>query len=392
MKTRPIAAALLLAFAPATFPAPAFAQATAEDPITAMARARFKEGVEFYDKGQYEQARASFLQAYALKKHPAVLLNLAWSCLKSGHTLEADKYFKQFLTDGKDIITDKQRADANDGLNQTRAKLGHIEIQAAAGTDVTVDGEHVGTAPLAEPVSVEAGAHTVKFKASDGTTDTESVSVLGGEKAVARFRGGAAAATATAGPAAATTSSRPAPAGNGEPSASSAASETTGTQSDQETAPKESAPGAETASGGSSPLAPPAHLAPVFVLGGVAVAGYALAIGMFVVKGQAQDKANLAASAIRDAGGHAGTCVNVPSGSKFANDCNALITDNNDVNTDATVGNIALGVGIAATLGGIVYWLVADKGDSHHDQTAYQPVLTPMVGPGLGGLSLSGAF
>jgi len=388
MKTRPIAAALLLAFAPATFPAPAFAQATAEDPITAMARARFKEGVEFYDKGQYEQARASFLQAYALKKHPAVLLNLAWSCFKSGHTLEAEKYFKQFLTDGKDIITDKQRADANDGLNQTRAKLGHIEIQAAAGTDVTVDGEHVGTAPLNEPVSVEAGAHTVKFKASDGTTDTESVSVLGGEKAVARFRGGSGVGAATAGTTAATTSSGPAAAGGGEPSSSpSAASEATGTQSDQETAPKESAPGAEAPSGGSSPFAPPANLTPVFILGGAALAGYALAIGMVTVKGQAQDKANAAEATIKAGGGT--TCVNVPSGSRFYNDCQALITDDKDVNTDATIGNIALGVGIAATLGGIVYWLVADK---HKEQTAYQPVLTPMVGPGLGGLSLSGAF
>jgi hypothetical protein len=395
MKTRPIAAALLLAFAPATFPAPAFAQASAEDPITTMARARFKEGVEFYDKGQYEQARASFLQAYALKKHPAVLLNLAWSCLKGGHALEAEKYFKQFLVDGKDISTDKQRADANDGLNQARAKLGHIEIQAAAGTDVTIDGNHIGTAPVAEPVSVEPGAHTVTFKASDGTTETESVSVLGGEKAVARFRGGAAAGTAAAGATAATTatSAAPAPAGGGSPAspASNESPETTGAaSSERETAPpKESAPGGEGPSGGTSPLAPPAHLAPVFILGGVALAGYGLALGMLVVKGQAQDKANQAASAIQSAGGRAGTCVNVQPGSKFYNDCQALITDDNDVNTDATVGNIALGVGIAATLGGIVYWLVADK---NKEQTAYRPVLAPMVGPRLGGLSLSGAF
>src|SRR5271165_3315566 len=109
MRTRPLAAALLLALAPATFPVNAVAQTGAEDPVTAMARARFKEGVEFYDKGQFEQARAAFLQAYALKKHPAVLLNLAWSCLKSGHAIDAERYFKQFLADSKDI-TDKQRA------------------------------------------------------------------------------------------------------------------------------------------------------------------------------------------------------------------------------------------------------------------------------------------
>src|SRR5580658_5564456 len=100
MRTRSVAVALLVAFAPAVAAIPARAQSAAEDPTTDMARARFKEGVGFYDKGQFEQARASFLQAYALKKHPTVLLNLAWSCLKSGHTLEAEHYFKQFLVEG----------------------------------------------------------------------------------------------------------------------------------------------------------------------------------------------------------------------------------------------------------------------------------------------------
>src|SRR5262245_63617281 len=128
MKTRSLAAVLLLAFAPVAFGAPAFAQ-PADDPTIKAARARFQEGVAFYDKGEYEQARAAFLQAYALKKHPAVLLNLAWSSLKSGHVLEGKKYFEQFLNEAKDA-TDKQRADANDGLSQAKAKLGRIDIQA----------------------------------------------------------------------------------------------------------------------------------------------------------------------------------------------------------------------------------------------------------------------
>src|SRR5579862_8601780 len=98
MRHRFIAMSLLLALAPAATAAPCWAQG-ADDATTTTARARFKEGVEFFDKGDFEQARAAFLQAYALKKHPAVLLNLAWSCLKSGHPLEAQKYFEQFPND-----------------------------------------------------------------------------------------------------------------------------------------------------------------------------------------------------------------------------------------------------------------------------------------------------
>src|SRR5580658_7395024 len=111
MRTRPIAVALLLALAPGVFPSVVVAQSATDDATTSMARARFKEGVDFFDKGQFDNARVSFLQAYALKKHPAVLLNLAWSCLKSGHAFEAERYFRQFLTDSKDV-SDKQRLDA----------------------------------------------------------------------------------------------------------------------------------------------------------------------------------------------------------------------------------------------------------------------------------------
>jgi hypothetical protein len=186
--TRPIAVALLLTLAPVVTTHPAFAQAAATDDATiTMARARFKEGVEYYDKGEYELARASFLQAYALRKHPAVLLNLGWSCLKSGHALEAERYFKQFLSEGKEI-TDKQRADATDGAAQARGKLGRIDVLVPGGTDVTVDGDHLGTAPLADPVFVEGGAHTVKLRTADGTVDTQSITVLSGERTVARLK------------------------------------------------------------------------------------------------------------------------------------------------------------------------------------------------------------
>src|ERR1700757_3815616 len=117
MRTTSLALILAVSMSPILLPTASSAQTAADDPTTTMARARFKEGVEFYDKGEYEQARAAFLQAYALKKHPAVLLNLAWSSLKSGHVLEGKKYFEQFLNEAKDA-TDKQKADANDGLTQ----------------------------------------------------------------------------------------------------------------------------------------------------------------------------------------------------------------------------------------------------------------------------------
>jgi hypothetical protein len=350
-----------------------------------MARSRFKEGVDFYDKGEFEQARLSFLQAYALKKHPAVLLNLAWSCLKSGHALEADKYFKQFLAEGKDI-TDKQRSDANDGLTQTRARLGRIEVSAAAGTEVTVDGERVGTAPLAEPVVVEIGAHTVKFKATDGATDTQSITVMGGEKVVARYKPPVT-APAAVGPAApaASTPAPEAPAGGTAPAKRAAApSEEGGEQAESKAAPKKSA-GAEAE--GKSIFAPPRNLVPVYILAGAAVALYAGAGLMAYFRDQAQGKADdLKATIVRNNG----SCIPQGTAARFVAACDAWQTDVSQANDDATWANVLLGFGIAATAGAVVYWFIADKHEETH--VASEPTVSPILGANVAGLSLSAQF
>jgi hypothetical protein len=381
MRTRTLAIALFLAAAaPAAAVAPSLAQPQTDDAITVMARTRFKEGVAFYDKAEYEQARASFLQAYALKKHPAILQNLAWSCLKSGHALEAEKYFKQFLAEKTDL-TDKEKADANDGLSQSRAKLGRIEVVAPQGTEVTVDGDKAGTTPL-DAIAVEAGAHTVKFKGSDGTTDTESVSVLAGEKAQARFAkpGGAA-------PPATTVAQNPPPPGDtGTTSTSTPPSDTSKPADSGQT--KETPPGAH-----KNLLAPPKNVVPAIVLAGVGVAGFGVAIGFLISKGTAQGKADDVANQIRSHGGSNGTCVNP--NATFKDACNAFVQDNNDVNTDATIGNIGVAAGIIGLAGAGLYWILAPKKDdsaSPATGSLTRPMVTPMLGRTVGGLTVSGSF
>jgi Tfp pilus assembly protein PilF len=375
MKTRPLAIALLLALAPATFPVTVYAQAPADDATTTMARARFKEGVEFYDKGDFEQARASFLQAYALKKHPAVLLNLAWSCVKSGHALEGERYFKQFLAEGKEI-TDKQRADATDGLTQARNKLGHIEIQATAGTEVTVDGEKVGTAPLADTISVEGGAHTVKFKGPDGTTDTQSVTVLGGEKQVAKFGK---------------------PSGAIAPTGSEQKAEPTPTPPTEQPKPEEPKaqeppPPKETPSSGGSIFSRPASIAPPIVLWSIGGASFVAAVFLASSKSSAQNNANGAAAAIEHAGGGANTCT--PAGlvaaPQFGQACSAYSTDLNQVNQDATIGNVLVGVGVAAVVGGFAWWLFAPKANAEASTGALH--VTTDIGRSYAGVNLGAAF
>src|SRR5713101_3208360 len=98
MRTRACLATLMLAAASVAVAVPR-AHAQDKDAVVEMARRRFQEGVKYFDQKRYEEARAAFLQAYALKRHPAVLLNLAQCELRSGHNLEAARHFAAYLRD-----------------------------------------------------------------------------------------------------------------------------------------------------------------------------------------------------------------------------------------------------------------------------------------------------
>ena len=363
MKTSRIAAAVLVAFLSSTVPHRAAAQ---DDPVTMQARARFKEGVDFYDKGQYENARLAFLQAYALKKHPAVLLNLAQSSAKAGHPLEAAKYFQQFIKESTSA-SPQQRADAESGLAEVRQKLGRIEIVAPAGTDITLDEkERLGTAPFSEPLDVEPGAHSLR-----APNETVRVTANAGQKVQARFGGGVqpVAPVPVAPPTAAPATPPPGP----PPAETTMPPDDTGTKE-------------------------PLPMWPGYAGIGVAGAGLIGVILFAAFKADAQSKADAVAGEIRDAANKRGissvgvcSSTNASIQKDFGGACTTLKQNNNKVDTNATIANVSgvvLGVGAAFA----ITWLIAVPIVNRKRNKSEIPVITPYAGYGNGGFTLSGSF
>ena len=311
--------------------------------------------------------------------------------MKSNHPLDAERYFAQFLREAQSIAPAK-KAEAERGRDDARARLGRLEVSAAAGTEVTIDNERAGTAPLPEPIFVEPGAHSVKFKSPGGETDTQSVSVLAGQQVVARYKGGPAATpvpTPIPTPSTSPTPTTPEPVTTPKPDA---AAPSDPRDADNSTPPPSSA---DTGTKQKSLLSPPNNMVPVYIGGGIALAAFGTSVVMLIVKGNAQSNADSVAAAIRSKGGRAGVCssTNAQDVATFGKACAALNDDNNAVNTDATVGNVALGVGVLALLGTAAYYLAAPKRDSAASATAHvRPVVTPILGPHVGGLSISGSF
>jgi hypothetical protein len=165
------------------------------DSVTIIARQRYNEGVAAYDAGKFEDARASFLQAYALKHHPAVLLNLGQSELRSNHPDDAGNHLQQFIREFAAASPD-QRAAAEKGLAEAKRHVGFVVIIVdAPGADLSIDGTTVGKSPLVDPVYLKPGKHTV-FAALQGKNAVASVDVKAGTAASASLSLGIAPAPA----------------------------------------------------------------------------------------------------------------------------------------------------------------------------------------------------
>ena len=177
-----LSCAVLLA-ASSAFAAPAV-RAGDEDTTVAIARERFKEGVAFFDQKQYDKARVAFLQAYALKKHPAVLLNLAQSELRCGHEVDAAKHFSAYLREST-TASEAERQAAEAGLNATKAAVALLDVNVdESGTEIYVDGNLEGISPLPGALYVTPGPHNVEAR-KGGKTKTQQVNTSAGRQFMA---------------------------------------------------------------------------------------------------------------------------------------------------------------------------------------------------------------
>jgi hypothetical protein len=154
----------------------AAAPARADDMTTKEAQARFEEGLGRVKDGDFDGARISFAQAYAVLKKPDILWNLALAEQKSGHPVEAIGHFRQLQRDAR---TDADRTNASKHVTELLGQTGHIEVAAVSGAQVSVDGSVVGMAPLADQVDVPAGKHHVEAATAQGKKATDIDATLG---------------------------------------------------------------------------------------------------------------------------------------------------------------------------------------------------------------------
>ena len=399
LRKRHAPAALLFVLTAATAPIVVSTPArAADDAMIQMARERFQEGVKYYDEKQYEKARAAFLQAYALKRHPAVLLNLAQSELRSGHEADAAKHFVTYLREHKEA-TALERQEAEKGLAAAKAKVGEITLNVDTdGAEIYVDGQPEGRSPLAGPIYLEPGQHAIEAR-REGKVGTANVTAKAGAGATVSVALGAGGSPAVApGPGSAET---------GEEGAETGAPVTKDSESGS--AEGEGLAAVDLDTGGSrEPFFSWASHTPVaWVGGGLAVLGLGGGLAFAIGSSQAYSSANATAETIRkqaemdhiDGGACNSPSTNTDNPTRnqdYVDACKTFKDNKDKAELQERLSLISFIVAGAAVTGTIVYYLV-DAGPKQ--EAGVRPKasrrhahVVPLIAPQFQGVGVLGQF
>jgi hypothetical protein len=384
-------------------------RARAQDDATVeMARQRFREGVQFYDQRQYDKARLAFLQAYALKPHPSVLLNLAQSELRAGHPDDASGHFNEYLRTNTEA-SEAEKQEAELGLAASKSKVAEVAVSVdVAGAQISVDGAEKGVAPLAGPLYLMPGAHTIEAKANDKHA-AKSGTFSAGQSASFSLALRASQASPPPPPAAAEESKAEEPEAEPEekPERAAPAEEAT------------AAPAAESSSGGRKGFFPWLGDTPLAMVGlGVGVVGVGVSIGFGISASQDYSTANASKDALLSAwsGGdyakvtappnqgdqsvpcnlslNAQKVLGADRTAEYAQACDKYKSAADSGDTKKTIAIVSGVVGGVAIVGTVVYYFV----DSPAERTSarvggFQARIVPMsFGGGSSGIGLVGTF
>lgn len=147
----------------------------------ARAKERFLRGVQLAESESWDAALAEFLASRELLPTKVAVENAATSLLQLKRWPEALGMYEELLRDHGATLAPAERTKIEQALAQLRTNVGELEVTAAAGSVVVVDGRQRGQVPLA-PIRVGSGTHTLRISRDGFETVEVSVIVAGGQK------------------------------------------------------------------------------------------------------------------------------------------------------------------------------------------------------------------
>jgi hypothetical protein len=161
--------------------APCLAQSSSS--AEAEARKQFEAGKELFEAGQFEQASVAFARAYELRPSYKILYLVGKCEDAQRHFALSLDAFTRYLSEARDQIEQARKDEVKKEIERLNALVGSIVVASPVdGATVFVDDERRGETPLATPVFVDLGKHTVVVKKGAEELHREVVKIAGGQR------------------------------------------------------------------------------------------------------------------------------------------------------------------------------------------------------------------
>lgn len=149
---------------------------------TEAAREHFERGVAFYRDGDLEGALVEFKRAMDVQPNYKLLFNLGQVSQELRDYPAAERYFRDYLTQGGDGIDAERRQRVEAELDKLAGRIARLSLTSnLPGTEFLVDGVPVGQAPLDGPVKVGAGRRHIVANHGGRASISRMVDVAGRE-------------------------------------------------------------------------------------------------------------------------------------------------------------------------------------------------------------------
>lgn len=139
-------------------------------------------GLELRRQAKPEQALEMFQRAHALAPSSRTLGQMGLVETSLEHWLDAETHLVASLAVPDDAWVRKNRTFLDQALKVSQSHIGELVITGPGGTDVAVDGKHVGTLPAIQTVKLVQGNAVVTANGAGFNDFSKTVAIEGGAK------------------------------------------------------------------------------------------------------------------------------------------------------------------------------------------------------------------
>jgi hypothetical protein len=152
------------------------------------ARARYERAVKLYEDGVYDAALAEFTRAYELNPSYKVLFNVGQVRVALQDYAGAVETFQSYLREGGGKVSESRMEQVRKELARLEQRVARVNVDTdVTGAEVLVDDVLVGSAPLPRAVLVNSGTRRIAVRHPEHTTQTQRVTLAGGEQRTVRL-------------------------------------------------------------------------------------------------------------------------------------------------------------------------------------------------------------